>query len=253
MLNREDRRKPTDEVASAFREVFRKYFPHNEIEDCNGAKIQMSDPDLVADLALAKAVKSYIDEDRGGCGYKAVPHFMQWFLASYIGLVMRDMQPKFEKLYQFLSENGHTKNNRFDWNDIDNFDYILPSQKNRRAMVMIAQNWKVLVIFIDNKIESELHIRELADRMPGKYNIYGKPLTLKHYINNGYQLKYGDNRDEGYVISHKYRGTLNLDMEISEFLHVDLMYDKLWLLNSVLFDVDCLEGIINSEDKKELL
>ncbi len=239
-----------------FVKVFKKHFPKKtHIHD--GKEYDNSDPRLLADKSLARAVYWYINERYRDLDYTVFPQFMEWFFGSFVAISMEDIIPKLYFIRNWMKEKGHREKNGYDWNDIDNWCFYVPMMEDpkedkeyvtvtRDAIICDAQSYRFAVVFEywSNKIHS-IHLRELAER--GKRQaIWRGPRSLRYlkkkYLNDGY----GDCRDGGYLV------TVEVDCDDipewpSTLNRVDRPEVNLNMLKASVFDIECLYNILKEE------
>jgi hypothetical protein len=137
----------------AFVDVFKKFFPHSTAMH-DGKEYNVTDPHMVADIALAKSLYWYLKERVSD--YEAFPLFLQWLTQSYMTLVIEDNVKDILFSMDYMKTHKHTsQKNRFVYNDLDNSCYYIEafggSKRGvthlRKCLMLKDQNTKTAIVY----------------------------------------------------------------------------------------------------------
>jgi len=132
---------------------------------------------------------------------------LEWVVDNYIQRKIEVVIPYLDQIYKRLKRRKTIKNKAVDYNDLDNSAYCLEHKNWNHIFVLSSQTTNFLFLFKSETFERQLHIRTFRDRTRYRDKHDSSVETLSMYRRQGFKLKYGDCRDEGYVYSQKgFRG-----------------------------------------------
>jgi len=68
-----------------------------------------------------------------------VPQMFAWTIDSFVTRRVSKLIPVFDETYRMLNERGHTKNHKYEWNDLDNHAWYIP-HKDFQIIATTDQN-----------------------------------------------------------------------------------------------------------------
>lgn len=210
---REDRRRVEAETIRKLAEEF-----DDRIQASLGTIRPSSDTSLEATVLVAM-LQRFDERLRGECGTLR----LGWIAERYAARRLEDRWARLLEIHNSLVSRHHHSSNRFNYNDLDNYAYYIPWQPCGEArwdtlklMVWKDQNFKWLLMLQEPLIDPtnalhramllftrQLHIRELHRRLGRNCIGYVDRATIRWYKERGWEPRYGDFRDHGYVLSYK--------------------------------------------------
>jgi hypothetical protein len=164
-----------------------------------------------------------------------------WALDKFWGLKVAETMPKLQKIYDEAVKRNYTRENNLSFNDMDDKLFVMPHDQycvlchelqssnyvyvwernapSKFQKLHVRRYFDVLKVEdkFDKQEEAEFKkkVREkgkragiiAAQRFVENYaddypeNPYPKRLSLDSYIKAGFEMKYGDCRDEGYILT----------------------------------------------------
>jgi hypothetical protein len=97
-----------------------------------------------------------------------VSNHINWTFDRYVGKRFWALVPEMHKIYTWLKVHNYTikKPDSFDYNDLDNGAFIVPSDDAKEIFIITSQNRDYLYILGDQDWFAELHIRRLYREIP---------------------------------------------------------------------------------------
>lgn len=185
--------------------------------------------------ALAEILNQFVHRDWDSGGYLCI----EWAMERFWGLQFQEQYMMFVELHNELERRCHQcRHNALVWNDLDWSAWIEPVKKDkdgnktRLAFVLDSQGRSILFVIDRHTIgelykKTQIHVRNLANRtrhLPGCEKRYIELPSLVWYRNRRFEMKYGDCRDNGYILSYtKQLGTVSIDRaydHLSDIAHV---------------------------------
>jgi len=132
---------------------------------------------------------------------------LEWVVDAYIQRKIEIVIPYLDQIYKRLKKRKIIGCKATEYNDLDNSVYYLEHGNWTQIFVLSSQTTNFLFLLTSEKFHRELHIRTFRDRTRYRDKHDTSVQTLSMYKRQGFKLKYGDCRDEGYVYSQKgFRG-----------------------------------------------
>jgi hypothetical protein len=216
---REDR---MESCYKSLEEDILKFYPH---EHSNSVDIPII-------LARILTIYDLEDEQKNPCQL-----YLEWMIEHFIGKKIWQNMEDVDYIYKTLKENNNTIDNKEGHGHGDSYCFYIP-HKDKKIFSLEGQSHKCIVIFDNDDDFPFFHIREYWDSFPdlgseerswmlddwqeennikkilikGRYlldnfsdnfpeNKYVERPDLNWHKDNNFDLKYGDCRDAGYVIS----------------------------------------------------
>lgn len=238
-------------------------------------------PDYLNNLNAPEMLASAIGQFDLRGDFEMAQLYLEWTVGAFIGRKLLSCVPDMLSVWGMLSDNNQFEDNRFEWNDMDNHLFaIRDTPPGVKVWCSTSQNTRYM--FILNVHETlgltDIHIRrywdavqpaedrwEIEDR--AKYaelgfeyaikqaswlrdeysdNLLGNQYVdrpdLQWWADHDYKPRYGDCRDEGYVMS------LNLTrLDYERGPRVDRAIYTMSDIKRVSLDISCALSVLSEE------
>ena len=140
----------------------------------------------------------------------------RWTVDQFITTMMTDQLATAFSVYDRLSNEGHTQDNPYVYNDLDNSAYILTDWKDldrnkEKAFCLTDQNHNYLFRLIEDEVfgksqmflyrwESPIELHQLKERNGGRYN----DLRDKQYLASSFDVIMGNRPQDAPVNQVRY-------------------------------------------------